>query len=385
VSGETDLDDDGGRAPPAAGDDSLGPDEYRSLVEGVPAILYIDEPDEPSSNRYTSPQVVAVLGFTPQEWHADPHLWMRQLHPDDRERVLEAHHASNESGERFFAEYRLSAHEGREVWIRDEAVLVRDDEGRPRYWRGVMLDITEQKRADDRLRWSLDVLRRTVQERRELARRLERAQEEERRRIAADIHDDPIQVMAAVDMRLQLLAQADSPIDPRELEELRRTVSSSIERLRHVLFELRPMTLDREGLVAAIRMCLDDAARETGWEVSIVDSLDGEPPSELGAMLYRIVQEAITNARKHAVARRVDVLVAPVADGVAVRVRDDGCGFDPVEAQPGRPGHLGLPTMAERAELLGGWCRVTSAPGSGTTVECWIPVDRDGIAIGRPA
>ena len=78
----------------------LDPDAYRSLVEGVPAILYIDEVDDVSSNRYTSPQVVELLGFTPEEWSGDPDLWVRQLHPEDREGAIAAHRRSNETGAR---------------------------------------------------------------------------------------------------------------------------------------------------------------------------------------------------------------------------------------------------------------------------------------------
>ena len=175
----------------------LSPEAYRTLVEGVPAVLYIDEPDDLSTPRYTSPQIMDVLGYSPAEWDGHPSLWVNQLHPEDRAGAVEAHHTSNRARERFFAEYRIYAKDGRLVWLRDEASPVFGDEGQLLYWRGVMLDITEQKEAESKLRWSLDVLRRTIQQRRELAARLGSAQEEERRRIAADIHDDPIQVMSA--------------------------------------------------------------------------------------------------------------------------------------------------------------------------------------------
>jgi PAS domain S-box-containing protein len=358
----------------------LDPNAYRALVEGVPAILYIDEPDELSTNRYTSPQLVEILGFTLEEWTSDPDLWVRRIHPGDRERVTEENRISNETGGRFFSEYRLLARDGREVWFRDEAVLVRDADGSPMYWRGVMLDITEQKRADEKLRVSLEVLRRTIEQRRVLARLLESAQQEERRRIAADIHDDPIQVMNAVDLRLQMLEDlATGSIDPQELAELRVTVRLSIERLRHLLFELWPRALDTEGLVAALKLSLEDAGRETGWRTVVVDDLGEEPPEDTRVTLYRLANEAIANARKHAGATRVEVAVSRGAGGVVVRVRDDGKGFDPTVAERPQPGHMGLATIAERAELLGGWCRVTSDPGKGTTVQCWLPTHEDAV------
>ena len=302
---------------------------YRAMVEGIPAIVYLDRPDEYSTNFYTSPQAVELLGYTAEEWGCRrPTSGSRRSIPTTS-RLCSRRTAARTKRGRFFAEYRMYAKDGRLVWIRDEAVLVVDDEGRPLHWQGVMLDITAQKEAEEKLRWSLEVLRRTIQQRRELAQRLEHAQEEERRRIAADIHDDPIQVMSAIDLRLQTLAASGAPVAPAELTELHETVLRSIERLRSLLFELRPGALDREGLVAALRQYLDHTTRETGWAVEVVDELTGEPAPELRATLYRMAQEAVTNARKHAAAGHVTVEVATVDDGVRVRVRDDGAGFDP--------------------------------------------------------
>jgi PAS domain S-box-containing protein len=353
--------------------DRLHPDAYRMLVEGVPAILYIDRPDELSTNLYTGPQVVELLGFSVDEWRSDPDLWTRQVHDDDRERVLKAHRISNERGERFLEEYRFTTKDGREVWIRDEAVPVRGEDRTLLYWRGVMLDITDRKEAEDKLRWSLDVLRKTLQQRRELAARLETAQEEERRRIAADIHDDPIQVLSAVDMRMQMLVHDPTSATGDELTAIERDLRAAIERLRNLLFELRPAGLEREGLGAALRTYVDHTARTTGWTGEVDDHLDTDPPAEVRVLLYRIAQEAVVNARKHASAGHVSIELATAGEGVTMRVSDDGIGFEPDILASPEPGHIGLSTIVERAELAGGWARVHSAPGHGTTVECWLP------------
>jgi PAS domain S-box-containing protein len=350
-------------------------DVYRALVEGIPAILYIDRPDELSTNFYTSPQAVDLLGYTQTEWETDAGLWVDRIHPDDADRVLEENVRSNETGEPFRIEYRMQAKDERVVWVRDEAVMVYDDDGAPLHWRGIMLDITAQKEAEEKLHWSLDVLRRTIQQRRELAQRLESAQEEERRRIAQDIHDDPIQVMSALDLRLRMLADDPSQVTPAALDELEKIVAESVDRLRSLLFELWPTALEHEGLVASLRLYLDHSASARGWSVEMVDELATEPPREVGSVLYRIAQEAIVNARKHADARTISVSVADAGDGVAVRITDDGVGFNVAEGLEPRPGHMGLTTMVERAELLGGWCRITSSPDAGTTIECWLPTD----------
>lgn len=345
---------------------------YRHLVEGIPAIFYIDANDDLSTSLYTSPQIEEILGFTAEEWGADPALWLARMHEDDRERVLFESRRVNDTGEAFRTEYRLIAADGREVWVRDEAVLVRDDDGEPMFWRGFMFDITEQKRAEEKLRRSLDVLRRTSEERRALLQRLEGAQEEERRRIAADIHDDSIQVISAADLRVQALQQGAAESEMKEaLAEVHETLKLSVDRLRHLLFELRPPALDREGLAAAIRTYLADSEGGPAYEVE--DRLESEPASDVRATLYRIAQEAITNARKHADAGHIAISIASQDGGVLLRVADDGKGFDPKVIAAPEPGHIGLPTLGERAELAGGWWRVETGPGKGTVVEAWVP------------
>jgi PAS domain S-box-containing protein len=347
---------------------------YRHLVEGIPAILYIDANDDLSTNIYTSPQILEILGFTADEWREDPSMWLIRMHDDDRERVVREHQASNVSGFPFRSEYRIIAADGREVWFRDEAILVRADGGRPLFWRGIMLDITEQKQVEEKLRKSLEVLRRTLEDRRRLLRRLEQAQEEERRRIAADIHDDSIQVISAADIRAQTLARRlEDPELRAEAEELHATMEEAVSRLRHLLIELRPPALDREGLVAALRLYLGDASGQGDLASEVQATLEAEPLPEVRATLFRIAQEAITNARKHAHATHLSIVLTSEDDGFSLRVSDDGKGFEVGDPAGAEPGHIGVPTMIERAELAGGWCRLRSAPGEGTTVECWLP------------
>jgi len=125
---------------------------YRQLVEEVPAISYIAEPGEFGRFHYISPQVEHILGYTPQEWMADDHTWFNVLHPDDAEKTLAAEHGR--IGELYRVEYRTRARDGREVWLRDEAVFVRDVETGKLLMRGLLVDVTERKRADEALRRS---------------------------------------------------------------------------------------------------------------------------------------------------------------------------------------------------------------------------------------
>jgi PAS domain S-box-containing protein len=238
-------------------------------------------------------------------------------------------------------------------------------------------------------------LERDLAERRALLGHFVAAAEEERRRIADDIHDDSIQAITAAGMRLQILRR--SLRDPQQLEfltELEQTIQLSISRLRHLLFELRPHALDSEGLSAALQMYLEESQDEP-TTYTLEDRLRSQPPEAARIILYRIAQEALANVRKHAAAQQVTVSLDERENGFLLRVVDDGVGFTADAATPA-PGHLGLVGMRERATLAGGFLRVDSQPSSGTTVEVWVPADlsqlwpdptvaRNGNASGRSA
>jgi signal transduction histidine kinase len=232
----------------------------------------------------------------------------------------------------------------------------------------VLRDVTERHQAHERLV-------RLDEQRRWLLGRVVWAQEEERRRIAGEVHDDAIQTIAAA--RLMLTTFRDQLTDDaqrRLLDHLEEAVSSSLRRLRTLVFDLRPAQLDDDGLAAALREYLTEAARQGGFVAELRDDLEHEPPAEVRVIAYRICQEAITNVRMHAAATQVAVRLDEAQGGLLVTIGDDGAGFDPdrVKAAP-RPGHVGLTSMSERATMADGWCRVDSHPGSGTTVRFWLP------------
>jgi PAS domain S-box-containing protein len=132
-------------------------DRFRHLVEQIPAVTYVQEPidsDTPKAITYMSPQYEAMLGYPPEKEILDEEHWLRVLHPDDRERVLAEEQRTDQTGEPYRIEYRQIARDGRVVWVRDEATLVRDEEGNPLYWLGVQYDITERKRAEEEFRKS---------------------------------------------------------------------------------------------------------------------------------------------------------------------------------------------------------------------------------------
>ncbi|MDP9411092.1 MAG: PAS domain S-box protein [Actinomycetota bacterium] len=126
-------------------------EKYRAVVEQIPAVIYIKEAANSNALTYVSPQMETMLGYELEEWTSDPECWVKTLHPADRKRVLTENRHARETGEPFTMEYRRFAEDGRVVWIRDEATLVRDGRGEPWYWLGVQVDVTERKRAEEAL------------------------------------------------------------------------------------------------------------------------------------------------------------------------------------------------------------------------------------------
>lgn len=167
----------------------------------------------------------------------------------------------------------------------------------------------------------------------------------------------------------------------RDAEE---TVRQATTRLGHLVFELSPPSLVSDGLAAALRQSLEQARVQFGLSYRLEDRLPDEPPAETRTIAYRIVQEALANVRKHARATSVEVALGEEEGGVYVRVRDDGQGFAEPEAPRSHLGHMGLTFMRERAEMAGGWLRIRSAPGAGTTVECWLPMSGPTAAAAEP-
>jgi two-component system sensor histidine kinase UhpB len=226
----------------------------------------------------------------------------------------------------------------------------------------------------DRLSHSFKrLLDRIEDERRRSGQLAMRAQEEERRRLARDLHDEVNQALTAILLRLEALAQESPPERAPELSELKRLVNQAMEELLNLARQLRPSALDDHGLVPALEAQLKRFSTRTGIEVRL--RTDGEPnelPEVVQTAIYRVAQEALANVGRHAGATAVEVDLEADDGAAELRVRDDGVGFDPgtiPRAGSEGPGAgLGLGGMAERARLVGGELDVRSAPGGGTSV-----------------
>jgi len=299
------------------------------------------------------------------------------IHPDDRERVREAARRAIAGREDYGAEYRVVWPDGATHWLISRGRCVYGEEGRLRRLVGVTIDITERRQAEE--------------VRKELLRRLVEAQEEERRRISRELHDQLGQRMTALMMGLKTLS-ADSRGRHSTLEALRKLQEMADEmthELHALAWGLRPPELDDLGLHTALYNYAEgwaERARVTVDFHSIGIEGGRRLPVEIETAVYRIAQEALTNLFKHSGADRASIVLERLNDNVVVMIEDNGRGFDAEAAlQPAaRGGRLGLLGMRERAAMLGGTFNVESPPGGGTTILVRIPVGHTAAATGGP-
>lgn len=234
---------------------------------------------------------------------------------------------------------------------------------------------------------TLDQLERDQAQLRSVASQVIAAQEDERKRVSRELHDDTAQVLFAQLLRVTALKGSDHPEVQQLSAQLEQMTADALEGVRRLALELRPPALDDLGLPAA----LADLAQRFGEQLDIPVEFDargvrGRLPEEVELVLYRVAQEALTNAAKHAAASRIAIDLDRSASDVTLSVQDDGRGFDAqLPARPGGPG-LGLFGMAERVALVGGRFAIWTRPDAGTEVFAFIPLaaDEPGKGVRRP-
>jgi len=334
--------------------------------------------DVATGRLWWSDGIEKLFGYPVGEVPPTLDFWTDRLHQDDRERVSAGFHRAIEGTTTYWTEdYRFRCHDGRFAFVHDRAFMIRDRTGRALRVVGGMSDITARKEAERRLERSQRQLR-------ALSARLEKSREEERTRIAREIHDELGQLLTALKMDLRWierkLADADhSPALNPVLDKLVETTEladATLAAVQKISGELRPGVLDHLGLAAALT---HEAARfqeRTG--VTCTVSLP-EPTPELSrdsmTTVFRIFQEALTNITRHAEATEVRCELREDGGEILLRIEDNGRGISPTAVDD--PKSLGLLGMQERAGVLGGAVRIEPVPPRGTRVTLRLPRGAD--------
>jgi PAS domain S-box-containing protein len=256
-------------------------------------------------------------------------------------------------------EQRVFRKDGREIYIALSTSLVLD-KGKPVGFQNIARDITEQKRMNENLHFYLQ--------------QATRAQEEERKRISHELHDETIQALVVLSRQLDALATSGSGLTEetrQRLEVLWQQTDVVLQGVRRLSQDLRPAAIDRLGLLPAIRRLAEEFSKYSGVEIKVaVYGKEHRLPEEVAIALFRIIQEALTNIRRHSGATRAAIIIVFHEHSTKITVSDNGKGFTLTEyvGDLAKQGKLGLTGMQERVQLVGGTMTVQSGPGKGTTI-----------------
>ncbi len=363
--------------------------ELDAIVQTAPDIIFSRNPA--GGRDYISGRFYEYTGAPPDSGTGMG--WLDYVHPEDKERSLAQWMSSVQSGQPYDAEYRLRGADSQYRWFRVRAVPLRDGHGDIVKWYGTCSDVHDSKLLEQSIRENAIELERMVENRtaalRRLSSRMMTMQDEERRRIAREIHDGLGQELAAAKMIMDgILAKDSSPPMRQASVEASQLIDRAIQQVRTISHLLHPPLLDEVGLVSALRWFLEGLSDRSGIKVTLqVDPPDlGRLGSDLETAIFRIVQEALTNMFRHSGAHNGIVSVTQQDGKIVVTVRDDGKGVEEqvIQLRPESVG-VGIGGMRQRVTELGGSLRLANA-NPGTILEVVIPTVRhDSVSVPVPA
>ncbi len=361
--------------------------KYRSLVDQIPAIVYLAEFGPEGEWVYVSAEIEPMLGYTPEEWIAHPHPFASHLHPDDKPRVIEAEERSRAEGHVYHAEYRMYRRDGEVLWIRDDAFPVRDAEGRPLFIQGIMYDITDQKEAEDELSTLLT-------KEREAASRLRAVDEMKNMFLQAVSHElrTPLTQVLGIGLTLQ---HKDLNLTPQQEEEFLNGLVRAARKLDGLLSDLLDVDRLGRGILKPKRRLMDVGAfvRQLVETSEVLEARTvhvDAPALEVevdSSKVERILENLLSNAVRHTPpGTPVWVSVRAEGDGVLLSVEDAGPGiaaelretvFEPFRQGQDTVAHspgmgLGLSLVARFAELHGGRAWVEERGGGGAAFRVFL-------------
>src|SRR5829696_1043877 len=309
--------------------------------------------------HYVSEQAIEMLGYPVSSW-SEPDFLASHVHADDLHLVMAAYQKQTNIMEHFDLTFRMWASDGRLVWVQNLISVVSRDPGKTRL-HGFMIDISERKRAEQALK--------------DVAGRLIVAQEEERRRVARELHDDFNQRMALLSLELEQLGKRiEKPLELRKtvqsLQDQANELSAEIHRLS---YKLHPAKLDHLGLLAAVKSLCTEITQSGKLKVNFRQAgFPSELDKDITLCIFRIAQEGLRNCVKHSGADSVEVMLTKTRSAVRLLVSDNGCGFNTKSGLMEKG--LGFINMKERLHFLGGEMTVYSQPQGGTRIKVSVPL-----------
>lgn len=317
-----------------------------------------------------SDELYHIFTLKPDEINLSYQHFLNLVVPQDVDRMRAlVDEAIRERGS-FDCDYRITLADGSIRVVNDRASVIQNEDGEPIRLVGTCQDVTEHRRAEQALQEYAARLR-------ILSRRLLEVQEEERRHLARELHDEFGQILATITLHLHAARVLAGETAVPQLDECAMLLQHAGEQVRNLSLELRPTMLDTLGLEATLHWLAAQHQQRTGCEVQVVGHLSGtQIPPNLAIACFRVVQESLTNVVRHAAARHVWIELSQSDSLLELVVRDDGVGFDvaSTQEQAARGGNFGLLGMNERVQVLGGSLNVESDPGSGTHIRASFPM-----------
>jgi two-component system sensor histidine kinase UhpB len=336
---------------------------FRAIVENVGDLVAVLDTD--GCRIYNSPSYLAF--FNEEDIRVGTNSF-KEIHPEDRDHIKDVFRRTVATGVGERAEFRFVLKDGSIRHIESEGRAIHDAEGKVSKVIVVSRDITERKRAErqrEQFAARLELL----------SERLAATQENDRRRIAYDLHEQLGQELTFLKMQLQMASSGKNTMEPHFQDAL-AVAARALERVREMSLDLAPPQLDDLGLHVALRAYCEQQAAAGSLTIN-VDAVrpEARPPGEVERACFRVLQEALTNVLHHAQAREVWVSLRQSADELTLCVRDNGTGFDVNALPAGEHGaSLGILSMEQRAKHAGGRLEIRSSPGTGTEVLAVFPL-----------
>ncbi|MEP6675426.1 MAG: PAS domain S-box protein [Ferruginibacter sp.] len=325
-----------------------------------------------SGSMWWNANFYSHFGYEKNTTAADISGWHNAVHAEDRERVIDGINVCIETRQFYWTdEYRFIKADGTAAFVLDRGYLLYNEEGKPYRMVGAMLDITERKRAEEKIQHSYEEIR-------QLASHLQEVREEERASMAREVHDELGQQLTGLKMDIswlnkKLTAVAVDASITDKIKDTMLLLDDAVKTVRKIATELRPSILDDLGLVAALEWQCDEFRKKSGITVGFTsDPFDKTIPENFGIALFRILQESLTNIARHSKAKNITVQLQLYGQQLHLDITDDGVGF--VTSNIAGKKTLGLLGMKERTMMIGGSYRIDSKPGKGTSVHVIVPL-----------